>query len=227
MDTSEAKQLQLNLANTVSKYNKTECYSLIAGCDLHVSINGLRARSAVVIFDYPGLNIVETQIAEGVLELPYIPGLLSFRELPLVLAAMSKVSNIPDLVLVDGQGIAHPRRIGIASHLGLFLNIPTVGCAKSRLCGYYDPITSKQPGHWTELRDDDEIIGAVLVTRANTSPIFVSIGHMINLQSAIKWTLACCNGYRLPEPCRLAHIIAGGNPIPAKYATHYSNKRNN
>jgi len=219
LNPSEARQLQVNLANNVSKETMIKDYSLIAGCDLHVSHTRDMARAAVVVLEHPGFNIVEIQVAEGKMKIPYIPGLLSFRELPLVLEAMSKLSHTPDLVLVDGQGIAHPRRLGIASHLGLFLNIPTIGCAKSRLCGWHKPLIDRQPGSWTELIDNDETIGAVLVTKMNTSPLYVSTGHMINLYSAIQWTLACCNGYRLAEPCRLAHIVAGGNPIPAKYKT--------
>ena len=219
LNPSEARQLQVSLANSVSKENITTNYSLIAGCDLHVSPTRDTARAAVVVLDHPGFNIVEIQVAEGIMKLPYIPGLLSFRELPFVLEAMNKLSHTPDLVLVDGQGIAHPRRLGIASHLGLFLNVPTIGCAKSQLCGWHKPLTDRQPGSWTELIDKGETIGAVLVTKLNTSPLYISIGHMIDLHSAIQWTLACCNGYRLAEPCRLAHIVAGGNPVPAKYKT--------
>ncbi len=212
-----AKILQANLAKNISKKNEYNNFSFICGCDMYISKARNFARAATVILDFPAMNIVEIQTAEGTLDFPYIPGLLSFRELPLLLEAMNKLVNTPDLIFVDGQGIAHPRRFGIASHLGLVQNIPTIGCGKSRLIGWHKPLTNRQTGIWTELLDKDEIIGAVLITKMNTSPVYVSIGHKIDLPTTIKWTLLCCNSYRLPEPIRLAHIMAGGNPLPNKY----------
>jgi deoxyribonuclease V len=150
------------------------------------------------------------KVVERKVTLPYIPGLLSFREAPLIVAACEELSNVPDLILVDGQGIAHPRRLGLASHLGLFLDVPTVGCAKSRLCGKHKPVGEKV-GSYTELVDNGDVIGAVLRTKVGVKPIYVSIGHKISLSSARKWVLNCCRGYRLPEPTRLAHLAAGGN----------------
>ena len=144
---------------------------------------------------------------------PYIPGLLSFREAPLILAACEQLDLIPDLVLVDGQGIAHPRRFGLASHLGLFLNIPTIGCAKSLLCGAHE-IPDSEPGNYAEIIDKSEIIGAALRTKPGVKPVYVSIGHKIDLETAIRWVMNCCRGYRLPEPARLAHLAAGGNLKP-------------
>jgi len=170
------------------------------------------ARAAAVLLSYPELQLVETAVAEDKIAFPYISGLLSFRECPLMLAACQKLSLNPDLILVDGQGIAHPRRFGIASHLGLIMEIPTIGCAKSRLCGQYQS-PSNEAGNYTELIDKDMVIGAVLRTKNNVRPIYVSIGHKINLLAAIHWTLKCCRGYRLPEPCRFAHLAAGGNEI--------------
>jgi deoxyribonuclease V len=141
-------------------------------------------------------------------EFPYVPGLLTFREAPLILAAFEKLTVTPDLVMVDGQGIAHPRRIGLAAHLGLCLGIPAIGCAKSRLIGEYaEP--ENESGSYTELSDKGEVIGAVVRTKAGVKPVYVSIGHMIDLPSAIDRVLDCCRGYRLPEPTRLAHIAAG------------------
>jgi len=163
----------------------------------------------VVTLCYPELKIVETKTAEAKLTLPYIPGLLSFREAPLILAACEKLSNTPDLILVDGQGIAHPRRLGLASHLGLFLNTPTVGCAKSILCGRHEPVGTEANSH-TELIDHEEVVGAALRTKTGIKPIYISVGHKINLTAAIYWVMQCCRGYRLPEPCRLAHLAAGG-----------------
>jgi len=140
---------------------------------------------------------------------PYIPGLLSFRESPLILAACQRLTVTPDLILVDGQGIAHPRRIGLASHLGLFLDTPTIGCAKSLLCGSHETLPEK-PGSYAELVDTGETIGAALRTRLGVKPVYVSIGHKVDLRTALHWAMECCRGYRLPEPTRLAHLAAGG-----------------
>jgi deoxyribonuclease V len=150
------------------------------------------------------------QIVEGELAFPYVPGLLSFRESPLILVACERLTVTPDLFLVDGQGIAHPRRMGFASHLGLFLNTPAIGCAKSLLCGTHE-MPGIEPGSYTEIIDKGEIIGAALRTKRSMNPIYVSIGHKIDLQNAIHWALECCRGYRIPEPTRLAHLAAGGN----------------
>ena len=135
------------------------------------------------------------------------------------------MANEPDLIFVDGQGIAHPRRLGIASHLGLFLNLPTIGCAKSKLCGSYNPLNASKAGVCTELTDHGEVIGAVVVTKDHTSPVYVSIGHKVDLVTAISWVIKCCKGYRLPEPCRLAHLAAGGKykgPVISRYYTNGS-----
>jgi len=153
---------------------------------------------------------MELKVSSGKIVFPYIPGLLSFRELPLILSACEKLSSVPDLVLVDGQGIAHPRRMGLASHLGLLLDKPTVGCAKSRLCGYHD-MPGVEPGSYAELIDKDEVVGVALRTRCGVKPVYVSIGHKVDLQTARNRVLECCRGYRLPEPTRLAHLAAGGN----------------
>jgi deoxyribonuclease V len=149
-------------------------------------------------------------VAQGRLELPYIPGLLSFRESPLVLAACRKITISPDLIMVDGQGIAHPRRLGIASHLGLLLGKTTIGCAKSRLYGSH-LMPAEESGSYTELVDKGEVIGAALRTKNGVKPLFISTGHKISLENAVYWVMRCCRGYRLPEPTRLAHLAAGGN----------------
>jgi deoxyribonuclease V len=182
----------------------------IAGVDISVGKTGKIATGTVVVLSYPELEIVEIKTARGNLGFPYIPGLLSFRELPLTLAAFEKLNVTPDLVLVDGQGVAHPRRFGIASHLGLFLDIPTIGCAKSLLCGdCIEPDT--ESGSYAEVIDKDETIGVALRTRSGVKPVYVSIGHKTDLHTAIQWVLKCSRGYRLPEPTRLAHQAAGGN----------------
>ena len=182
----------------------------IAGVDVSVSRSRGAATGAVVVLEYPGLRLVEASVIRGEVDFPYIPGLLSFREAPLVLRACQALETMPDLILVDGQGIAHPRRIGLASHLGLFLDTPTIGCAKSRLCGSHDA-PGVEPGEYAELVDKREIIGVVLRTKIGTKPVYVSVGHMIDLPAAVHWVLECCKGYRLPEPLRLAHQAAGGN----------------
>ncbi len=212
---TQALDIQLGLAARVSKVSEVTTPRFIAGVDISASKAQEIATGAVVILSYPELRLVETKIVNEKLNFPYIPGLLSFRESPLVLAACEKLAITPDLILVDGQGVAHPRRMGLASHLGLFLNTPTIGCAKSRLCGTHK-VPGVEPGSYAELTDNGEIIGAVLRTKLGASPVFVSIGHKVDLQTAIHWVLECCRGYRLPEPARLAHLAAGGNLEPGR-----------
>ena len=164
------------------------------------------------------MRLVETKVVHGRLNFPYIPGLLSFRESPLTLAACEQLEITPDLILVDGQGVAHPRRMGLASHLGLFLNTPTIGCAKSLLCGTQQT-PGVEPGSYTEVVDNGETIGAALRTKLGVKPVYVSIGHKSDLENAIHWVLQCCQGYRLPEPSRLAHLAAGGSLKPGSTAS--------
>jgi deoxyribonuclease V len=182
----------------------------IAGADIAVGKVNELAQAAVVVLSYPELRLVAVELAQGRLELPYIPGLLSFRESPLILTACQRLSVIPDLFMIDGQGIAHPRRMGIASHLGLLLDTPTIGCAKSRLCGR-NTEPADEFGSYAEVIDRGEVIGVALRTKTGVKPVYVSTGHKISLQNAIYWVLNCCRGYRLPEPTRLAHLAAGGN----------------
>ena len=204
-----AREIQLSLAKRVVTENGVINPRLIAGIDISSPDAQGVARGAVVVLSYPELSIVEIEIAQGKITLPYIPGLLSFRESPLILDACEKLSNIPDLVLIDGQGIAHPRRLGLASHVGLCLGLPTIGCAKSILCGQHQPL-AEQAGSHAELLDRGELIGAALRTKSGVKPIYVSVGHKIDLASALQWVINCCRGYRLPEPTRLAHLAAGG-----------------
>ncbi|MFC1907676.1 deoxyribonuclease V [Chloroflexota bacterium] len=206
---TQAMDIQRELAKQVSRAGRTIAPRYIAGVDISAPRTGV-ATAAVVVLSYPELELVETRVVSDRLNIPYIPGLLSFRESPLILSACQLLSITPDLVLVDGQGVAHPRRIGLASHLGLLLDVPTIGCAKSRLCGEHD-VPGSEPGSYTDLLDGDEVIGAVLRTRSGVKPIYVSVGHKIDLESAIHWVLECCRGFRLPEPTRLAHLAAGGN----------------
>ncbi len=207
---TEALEIQHRLATEVSRSGEVITPHLIAGADVSVSRAQGTATAAIVVQEYPGFAVVEAKVVHGGLNFPYIPGLLSFRESPLILAAYEELTITPDLLLVDGQGVAHPRRFGLACHLGLLLDTPTIGCAKSRLCGRHE-VPGVEPGNYTGLVDGDETIGVALRTKLGTNPVYVSVGHKVNLQTAIHRVLECCRGYRLPEPTRLAHQAAGGN----------------
>lgn len=183
---------------------------LVAGID--VSVRDDLSRAAVVVLRFPALDVVETVTAERPTTFPYVPGLLSFREGAVILDAVQRLETVPDVFLVDGQGTIHPRRIGIACHIGLFLDRPTVGCAKSLLVGHHAPLAS-QRGAWVTLQDRGEVIGVVLRTRDNVQPVYVSVGHRATLDDARQLVLACTPRYRLPEPLRAAHKAAAlGRP---------------
>ncbi|APV44212.1 deoxyribonuclease V [Dehalogenimonas formicexedens] len=219
---SSAVKLQTDLASSIVCADTPVEVKLIAGIDVSVGRQGSTGRSAVVVMSYPSLEIVAESIHEGTATMPYIPGLLSFRELPLILPALEKLDVEPDLFMVDGQGIAHPRRLGIASHLGLIVGKPSIGCAKSRLCGEHQEL-GPDIGNGCALTDRKEIIGRVLRTRAGTKPIFVSVGHMISLETAVDWVLKLNIGYRLPEPVRQAHLAAG-RKTAGVYGNHSRSK---
>ena len=170
--------------------------------------------ASVVVLSLPELQVIEPY-AERPITFPYVPGLLSFREAPVILDALAQLKTRPDVLMLDGQGIAHPRRLGIAAHLGVILDHPTVGCAKSRLTGKYEE-PGEEKGSYTWLRDGEEIIGAVLRTRSRVKPVFVSVGNKISLDSAIDLVLRCTDRYRLPEPTRWAHRLAA-NPKLEKH----------
>jgi deoxyribonuclease V len=209
LDSRQARELQSKLSIEVIRYNSHKDIKLIAGIDVSASRFSKVGRAAVVVLDYRSLEICEVSIVDGDIDFPYIPGLLSFREAPLALRAWQKLKSHPDMLMVDGQGIAHPRRLGIASHLGLLLDIPSIGCAKSRLTGTHDSLP-EEAGSYRLLKDKGEIIGAAVRTKRRVHPVYVSIGHRIDLDSAISCVQECCRGYRLPQPTRLAHIAAGG-----------------
>ncbi len=206
----EAKALQRELAKRVVREDRLDEVSHIAGVDMAINeVNGM-ARAAVVLLSYPALEIEERHVYEEPVRMPYVPGLLSFRELPCILGAFELLKQQPELVMVDGQGIAHPRRLGIASHLGLWLDLPSIGCAKSILTGHHKPL-SEEAGSWVMLEADGEVIGAVLRTRAHVKPMIISLGHRISLETSLRYVLACCRGYRLPEPTRLADKLSKDN----------------
>ena len=203
----EARELQNRLRRQVIAADRFGTINTVAGVDI-----GLKkdiALASVVVLSFPELQVVDSEVAECPVRFPYIPGLLSFREIPPLLTAIARLKTEPDLVIVDGQGIAHPRRFGLASHLGLILDKPTIGCAKSRLWGRYEEPGTEQ-GAYTYLTDKEEVIGVAVRTRTNVRVVYVSIGHRISLDSARTLTLACCRGYRLPETTRYAHNAASG-----------------
>lgn len=218
LSVAQAQALQRQLAGQVLKQGEVANPRYIAGVDISTEKGQEVATAAVVVLNYPELKLVETKIIQDKLGFPYIPGLLSFRESPLILGACEQLTITPDLVLADGQGLAHPRRFGLASHLGLLLDTPAIGCAKSLLCGTHRT-PEPEAGSYADIIDKGEIIGVALRTRPGTNPVYVSIGHKIDLAMAIRWVLNCCRGYRIPEPLRLAHLAAGGNLKPERNAT--------
>lgn len=181
----------------------------VAGVDVGFEEGNTITRAAVAVLSLPDLQLRDSAIARLPTSFPYVPGLLSFREIPAVLEALAKLSISPDLLLCDGQGIAHPRRFGIASHLGVLTGIPSIGVAKTRLIGIHAPVPDER-GAWQPLLDKGEVIGAVLRTRAHVKPIYVSIGHCVSLETAIAHVMCCTTRYRLPETTRWAHRLASG-----------------
>ncbi|PVV84936.1 deoxyribonuclease V [Dehalogenimonas alkenigignens] len=206
---ANAIKLQAELAPAIKTVDQPEGnIFLIAGVDVSIGRQGSTGRAAVVVINYPALEIIAESIHEGPAAMPYIPGLLSFRELPLILPALEKLDFEPDLFIVDGHGVAHPRRLGIAAHLGLFIDKPTIGCAKSRLCGKHDEVGWSR-GSSADLYEGDEVIGRVIRTREGSKPVYISAGHRIGLEFAASWVLKLTSRFRLPEPVRRAHLTAG------------------
>ncbi len=216
MPYSQAAKLQKRLAGKVRFVPLKKHPKLITGIDCAFSKDGKKIIAAVVVLKPPEFTPVETASALRKVTFPYIPGLLSFREAPVCIAAVEKLKTRPDVFIIDGQGIAHPRRLGLAVHLGLFFDKPTIGCAKSRLIGFFEGPPSEK-GAYSLLKDKKgvkydaqyETIGAVVRTRTNVKPLFVSVGNKCLLKDAIKITLRCATKYRLPEPTRLAHQLVG------------------
>jgi deoxyribonuclease V len=215
----QAIALQKQLAHQIQQTELKTKPKTIAGLDCALSPDKKRIVAAAVVLVEPNVmpglwetaecadfEVIETATASQQLTFPYIPGLLSFRESPVCIAAVEKLKNEPDAFMIDGQGIAHPRRFGLAAHLGLFFNKPTIGCAKSRLTGTFEEPAAEK-GAYSPLKDADDVIGAVVRTRDNVAPIFVSIGNKCLLKDAIEITLAWTTKYRLPEPTRLAHQL--------------------
>lgn len=207
LDESEAAALQRDLAQKVIQEDSFSSVEYVAGVDVAYSMHSGNLVAAVVILDAGSLELVESATVEDTAAFPYIPGLFSFRELPPVIKAFEKIKMTPQLVVCDGQGVAHPRRFGLASHLGVLLELPTIGCGKTRLIGEYAEPDLKR-GSYSSLVDHGEEIGSVLRTQEGVKPIFVSVGHRISLASAREWILKLSPRYRLPETTRRAdHLV--------------------
>jgi deoxyribonuclease V len=200
----DAVRLQQELRPCIETGDRYDDIRLVAGVDVGFEDAGKTTRAAVVILEFPYLKPVTQAVFRTPTSFPYIPGLLSFREIPAVLGALEQLDSMPDLILCDGQGIAHPRRFWLACHLGLLMDIPCIGVAKSRLTGSHGEV-AREKGSWVPLMDEEERIGAVLRSRSGVKPLYVSSGHRIGLESAIRMVLACTTWYRLPETTRMAH----------------------
>ncbi len=201
----DARRLQMTLAAQIVRENRLGTVKAVAGVD--VGMKGNIACAAIVVLNFPGLDVAGQSTAIRRITFPYIPGLLSFREGPVILDALDQLDCKPDLLIFDGQGIAHPCRLGIASHIGLLTDFPSIGCAKSRLCGQYQE-PGVERGSYVPLLDNGDTIGAIVRTRTGVKPVFVSIGHRVDLKTSIDYVLGCCAGYRLPETTRKAHRLA-------------------
>jgi len=208
-DVAAARAIQEALRSQVVREDRLGPVDTVAGIDVGFEDRGRITRAAVVVLAFPGLEPLAQAIGRRPTRFPYVPGYLSFRELPAVLEALERLDGLPDLILCDGQGLAHPRRFGLACHLGVLTDIPCIGVAKSRLIGSHDELPPDK-GQWVALRDKGETIGAVLRTRSRVSPVYISIGHRVSLATAIDYTLRCTTRYRLPETTRHAHRLASG-----------------
>ncbi len=203
----EAVAIQERLRSRVERRDRLGAVHWVGGVDVGFEDGGRVTRAAVAVLNFPELALVESAVVRCPTSFPYVPGLLSFREVPAILQALSQLRSLPDLLICDGQGLAHPRRFGLACHLGLLVDLPSIGVAKSRLIGEHGPVGSER-GDWQPLVEVGEVIGAALRTRPGTKPVFVSIGQRVSLETALDYTLRCQGKYRLPEPTRQAHHLA-------------------
>ncbi len=204
-----AVAMQQALREQVVRHDAPGAVRFVAGLDVGFEHANSVARAAVAVLSFPDLRMADQAVARRPVRFPYIPGLLSFREVPVLFDALAKLGQVPDLLLCDGQGLAHPRRFGIACHLGVLTGIPSIGGAKSLLVGTHAPVPAKR-GAWRPLLHKGEVVGAALRTRDGVAPVFVSIGHRVSLETAIQFVLACAPCYRLPETTRAAHRLASG-----------------
>ena len=206
---AEAVALQNTLRSRVIAEDHLKSVHTVAGLDAGLAADKTHMRGAIALLDFPALGLREQALALRAATFPYIPGLLSFREVPVLLDALEKLSIVPDLLVCDGQGLAHPRRFGIACHLGVLTGLPAIGVAKSLLVGHYENLPDVR-GAWRPLVHQDDVVGAALRTRRGVSPVYVSIGHRVCLETAIDYVMRCCTKYRLPETTRRAHALASG-----------------
>lgn len=204
---AQARSIQEELRGQIVAHDDLNVVKMVAGVDVGFEQRGAVTRAAVVVLRFPELEPMDRALAKRPTSFPYVPGLLSFREIPAVLDALENLETQPDLLLCDGQGFAHPRRFGLACHLGLLTDLPSIGVAKSRLIGEHGAL-GEEKGARTWLRHKGEIIGALLRTRTGVKPLYVSIGHRICLATALEYVLACTGRYRLPETTRQAHLLA-------------------
>lgn len=202
----EALEIQRRLQPRTILRNSLKRIRYVAGTDVSSSLTDDTVWAGVVVFTYPALEPVEERWAAGKTSFPYIPGLLSFREIPVLLSALTQLEIMPDVILCDGQGIAHPRGMGLATHLGLLVNCPTIGCAKTRLVGTYSGLGINK-GAFAELLYAGKVVGVAARTRQGTNPIFISPGNQITLKKSLRIVLRCCPKYRVPEPIRMAHLL--------------------
>ncbi|WP_202307979.1 deoxyribonuclease V [Dryocola clanedunensis] len=218
MDLAALREQQIELASQVIREDRLEVDppQYIAGADVGFEQGGEVTRAAIVLLKYPSLELVEHQVARIATTMPYIPGFLSFREYPALLAAWEMLSRKPDLLFVDGHGISHPRRLGVASHFGLLVDVPTIGVAKKRLCGRFEPL-SEEVGERQPLIDKGEQLGWVWRSKKRCNPLFVATGHRVSTDTALLWVQRCMAGYRLPEPTRWADAVASGRPAFARW----------
>ena len=204
---AEAKLIQEQLKDRVITHDALEKIKYVAGVDVGFQENYKITQAAVAVLSFPELELVEHAIAKMPTTFPYIPGYLSFREIPAILKALEKLQIVPDLILCDGQGLAHPRRFGLACHLGVLIDLPTIGVAKSLFVGKHETLPAEK-GSWKPLLDKEETIGLVLRSRTNVRPLYVSIGHKISLPTAKDYVMQCLTKYRLPETTRWADKLA-------------------
>ncbi|QHM72795.1 deoxyribonuclease V [Mixta intestinalis] len=209
MDIQALRTEQLQRAGEVVRHDDFDVMPprLIGGADVGFEQGGDVTRAAMVILEYPSLKLIEYKVARIATIMPYIPGFLSFREYPALLAAWELLEQKPDLLFVDGHGISHPRRLGVASHFGMLVDVPTIGVAKRRLCGRFEPL-DEEPGSQQPLMDKGEKIGWVWRSKKRCNPLFVSTGHRVSIDTALQWVQNCMAGYRLPEPTRWADAVA-------------------
>jgi deoxyribonuclease V len=204
---AEAKTIQAELRDRVIKSDRFTQVRYVAGVDTGFNKDDSTTKAAVVVLSFPDLKPVDRASVKIPTNFPYIPGFLSFREIPVLIEAIDKLTTLPDLILCDGQGYAHPRRFGLACHLGVLLDLPTIGVAKTRFIGQHEDVPTER-GNWQPLRDNGEIVGAVLRSQTNVKPLYISIGHKISLPTAIDYVLRCAPRYRLPETTRLADRLS-------------------